>query len=457
MERVEMKLPLFLFKIREGDSMTQKPSRAVCVLGMHRSGTSAIARSVNLLGAHIGEEHRMMPPAEENPEGFWEHAEIVEIHDRILAFFESSWDTTVPLPDGWWKEAAIQPYKERLKEIVYNEFAFSPLWTWKDPRTSILLPLWKELLGEMGIELIYLIAIRNPLDVVASLTKRNGFGREKSLGIWTLYTISALYETEGQQRSIMQYDDFLADWEGSLRQVAADLDIPWPEDEEGLRRAMGTFLKPSLRHSQSRLEELAEDEAIPETVVDVYRYGLDPSGSGKDIRRLYQGYVTQVKMIAAHSPRALREMHLQVFWGMNFGFTEENSVRVPVDLNNRMTWYELTLPANAWNSLRIDPVDRPALVEIARLEFVDPDTGETLLKGEANNGWLGLEILNHGVRVESSDAYVLLAVGEDPILFLPQFQGTVGKAIRLRIQMRVHSSIREEITLRIGQELRKRR
>ena len=52
--------------------------KVILVLGMHRSGTSAVTRCLNLLGAEIGS--KLLPPAEDNRSGFWEHADVVSIH-----------------------------------------------------------------------------------------------------------------------------------------------------------------------------------------------------------------------------------------------------------------------------------------------------------------------------------------------------------------------------------------
>jgi len=47
-------------------------SHVVLILGMHRSGTSAAARAVNLLGVDLGAP--LLPPRDDNPVGCWELA-----------------------------------------------------------------------------------------------------------------------------------------------------------------------------------------------------------------------------------------------------------------------------------------------------------------------------------------------------------------------------------------------
>ena len=75
------------------------PQRAILVLGMHRSGTSAVTGALRLCGVELGTE--LMQPGSDNPKGFWEHAGVVAIHERLLAALERSWNDPRPLPADW--------------------------------------------------------------------------------------------------------------------------------------------------------------------------------------------------------------------------------------------------------------------------------------------------------------------------------------------------------------------
>ena len=79
---------------------------------MHRSGTSALSGAFNILGANHGSF--VMPPAEDNPKGYWEHTKIVEIHDQLFDDMSLSWDSTKPLPANWLKLAASNDAKKKL-------------------------------------------------------------------------------------------------------------------------------------------------------------------------------------------------------------------------------------------------------------------------------------------------------------------------------------------------------
>jgi hypothetical protein len=158
-----------------------------------------------------------------------------------------------------------------------RNFSGKPLWLWKDPRTCLLLPLWKEIISELGIALKVVFVVRNPLDVARSLEKRNGFSIDKGLGVWFNYTISALKDATGLDTVFMSYDRFLRfldNWETELKSCVAGLGIAWPTDDAVLKAKMSSFVRHDLRHSASGLDEL-QQEGAPQPVILLHRYLLE--------------------------------------------------------------------------------------------------------------------------------------------------------------------------------------
>lgn len=243
--------------------------KAICIIGMHRSGTSTISRAVNLLGAYLGEEKDLMKPAVDNPEGFWERQDIADLDDRILAFYKKDWDCLVPQPEGWHRSEGLAQLREEVKALISMHFSGKPLWAWKDPRTTIVFEIWKDAVAEMGADLTCLFVVRNPLDVARSHQKRDGFSLEKGFGIWFNYNLAALRSTDDVKRSFISYDRFLADWQNELKRCADELSVAWPADYTELKARMNEFIKPGLRHSQSGLKELKESGA-PKPVIELY-------------------------------------------------------------------------------------------------------------------------------------------------------------------------------------------
>lgn len=253
-------------------------NKTICVLGMHRSGTSAVARALNLLGVYLGEpEHIVNPRANINPKGYWEHRGIVDIHEQIFNTLGRTWRDLRPLDNEWWKLQSISGLREDLINLLIREFADKPLWGWKDPRTCLMLPMWEEILEELGTEVGYLIVFRNPIDIANSLMKRDNSSANQSYSLWTLYTLTALEETKNKNRTIISYDEYVNNWHPSLKKIAAELDIPWPHDKTRLNQEMESFLDTDLRHNHSSLDDLSEkvrSAELPESMASLYKLCL---------------------------------------------------------------------------------------------------------------------------------------------------------------------------------------
>lgn len=228
--------------------------KAICILGTHRSGTSMITRIINLMGIYLGEADDLIPPAENiNPEGFWENIRIVNIHEEILRELKSSWHSTVPMPSEWWKLPEIEKYKIDLINLIKDKYNSASVWAFKDPRTCIILPLWKEVLNILDVDVEFIIPIRNPLDVAKSLEKRDHFLLSKSICLWYYNMISILEETQGYKRIFIKYDDILEEPTISLKKLSNFLSIDISEEEKSI---ITNTIKPNLRHSKTSKEEL---------------------------------------------------------------------------------------------------------------------------------------------------------------------------------------------------------
>lgn len=259
--------------------MEQGTSRAVCILGMHRSGTSMVSRSLNLLGVNLGEKTNLVGKGKHNQKGFWEYRKITRTQESLLREFGHNWSIPKSLPRNWWRRKKIKPYLKKLEEIVETDFKDAKLWGWKDPRNSLTLPIWKDILSKRNVDLSYVIVVRNPLDVAASLKARNKFSYQHSFKLWRLYTLSALLGTYRNKRVIVIYDDFLSNWEKELKHISDKLEIPWPMDEEQLRNSLGEFVTSDLQHNKSTLNDLENKKNVPKWVVDTYKLILQAKDS----------------------------------------------------------------------------------------------------------------------------------------------------------------------------------
>src|SRR5687767_2432337 len=157
--------------------------RALVVVGMHRSGTSATAGVLGLLGGALPKV--LMPPTPgSNDVGFFEPSRIVEIHDELLAIAGSSWHDTSPLPEAWFRSPAARAFSQRLKTTYLEEYGDAPLTVLKDPRVCRLLPVWREILASLNVTPMFVMPFRHPVEVAMSLARRDGFSSQKSHILW---------------------------------------------------------------------------------------------------------------------------------------------------------------------------------------------------------------------------------------------------------------------------------
>lgn len=216
------------------------------IAGMHRSGTSALARSCNLLGVDLGDD--FIPTQPDNRSGFWEDARVKDADDAALASHGMLWDDVGPLPRPWRDGFGGSEIRDRLRATLAALAARGPLCGVKDPRISRLLPLWLPLLDALDVAPVFLIALRDPLAVARSLERREELGEPRALLLWLRYTLEAERDTRGRRRAFVCFDDLLGDWRAALGRVARDTGIVWPVPFDAAAAELGRFLDPELRH-----------------------------------------------------------------------------------------------------------------------------------------------------------------------------------------------------------------
>lgn len=221
-------------------------SVAVLVLGMHRSGTSALARVLNVLGVELGD--KLLRPSGDNEAGFWEHRDLVVLHDRLLASLGSTWDDPRPVPEGALLSAAAKPIRDDMLAVLRRDFAGRPLWGVKDPRLCRLVPLWLALLDEIGVEPRFVLTARDPHEVAASLARRDGMPVEQARLLWLEHCLAAERDTRGRRRAFTTYDALLADWRPEMVRVGRDLGFDWRDATAKASGEVDAFLRPTLRH-----------------------------------------------------------------------------------------------------------------------------------------------------------------------------------------------------------------
>ena len=244
------------------------PANGVCVLGMHRSGTSLVAGLMRHLGIDLGPDEELLPPDSNNPSGYFELRELVYLNNEILAHYGGTWDELPELPRGWEDSDELAEIRDRAGRLLTRRFAASPQWAWKDPRTCVTLPFWQGLAPDLR----YVICVRNPVDVADSLRSREGEERglvEHALD-WLRHTASALAYTAGRPRVVVHCERFFEDSEHELRRLAVFLGREDRLDEPETTRRIREFIDPALVHARSASTAIADHPAMPFDVAALY-------------------------------------------------------------------------------------------------------------------------------------------------------------------------------------------
>jgi hypothetical protein len=186
--------------------------KLVVVVGMHRAGTSLCAKIVNCLGFSLGGP--MLGPRFDNPDGFQEHEEIFQSHKALLSLLGAAWDTSwsvrPPIKEHL-QSAEVRQILDRLKSIVVKELrASGGRWAFKDPRTACLLPAWTCIFEELGIEPLWLLAVRDPRAVAASLYARNRLPPAVGELLWVEHYLNALRYLGPRIAGIIHYEKWFS-------------------------------------------------------------------------------------------------------------------------------------------------------------------------------------------------------------------------------------------------------
>ena len=188
------------------------------VLGMHRSGTSAITGMLRLCGAWVGEDAALTAANIENPQGFWERRDVRKVCDALLHSADADWWKVAGLNLEAIPHAILSEQRRRFAAVVSELREHDP-WVVKEPRLCLLLPLLRDYLD--GAVCVHVF--RNPLEVARSLQRRNGFSIAAGMALWETYNRHALKASWPMPRVMVGYGALMRDPEEAADRLVARL------------------------------------------------------------------------------------------------------------------------------------------------------------------------------------------------------------------------------------------
>ncbi|HEX7852816.1 MAG TPA: sulfotransferase [Sphingobium sp.] len=241
---------------------------AVVILGMHRSGTSALTRMLGLMGCTL--PATLVPANRTNPAGHWESQPICDFNDELFAAAGTHWLDWLPFNADFRQSIVWPELRERARSLLRSEFGKAPLFAIKDPRMCRLADLWIEALDAENVEPAIVLMLRHPLEVSSSLVS-GGYPVDYGYGqlLWLRHILSAEAATRNRRRSVVTFDMLMSNWEDVADKLTARLGVHWPQRTQATVDEVDTFLTPKLRHHNVS-SQTALDKRLRSWVADTY-------------------------------------------------------------------------------------------------------------------------------------------------------------------------------------------
>lgn len=242
-------------------------AQVVCVTGMHRAGTSVTSKLLNVLGVYLGPQRELIEArGENNPKGFYENRAFVRLNAELLQSAGGIWKQPPSLPPGWERDPALEHVRERAAAMLESTFGGAPLWGWKDPRSALTLPFWQTLLPNMR----YVVCVRNPLDVAASLARRNQIPRAQAYDVWLRYLVASIIHTAGKPRMFVFFEDYFEDWRPQVARLAEFIGHPERARRPDVAGLVSDWLEADLWHHRSEPLDALRDPGLPVQLKSLY-------------------------------------------------------------------------------------------------------------------------------------------------------------------------------------------
>lgn len=256
--------------------MSEKKRKCIFVIGMHRSGTSAMAGALHQLGISIGKD--IMAPNEYNEKGYFENNKVYILNEQLLQLLGVNWSTTYMIEKDWWKnEQLLSSHKKKLFNYIDCEFEEEPVFLIKDPRISVLLPFWTDSMLAKGIESKFIILLRDPYSVTKSLKERDGFTFQKSERLWADYNLKIEYFTRNFDRIFVKYSELIENPDTVIKLVRDFLGV----DIKDANNSVNEFLDSSLCHHRPN------DDSIQSRYAKIYDILANTNNHRKQTQRAW--------------------------------------------------------------------------------------------------------------------------------------------------------------------------
>ena len=250
---------------RVRSSTSKKPltyPKGILVLGMHRSGTSAFTRVLNLLGCALPDN--LIGAGDGNDTGHWEAVSVVSLNDQIFMSAGSRWDDWGPLNDDWRQSSLRDEMLQKAVTLIEEHVDLGSLFAIKDPRLCRLADVWLAAMEEAKVEPSAVLMVRNPAEVIASLESRDLMAPGYSQLLWLRHALDAEFFSRGSNRVVCRYDQLMTNWFSVIDRVRTGLGITLPRNSTSVHLEIEQYLNGEHRHHEIPAEAVIGNPALSE-------------------------------------------------------------------------------------------------------------------------------------------------------------------------------------------------
>ena len=236
------------------------PQQLTFVLGMHRSGTSALTGMLAKAGLDVPDDLMDRPDDVINLKGYWESEGLMQVNDRLFDQLGRHWSSSDSLPSGWVHTPEAACWQRLLVAQLTATCQGTQHPVIKDPRLCVLMEGLRPLMQVSAAQLSFLIPVRHPMAVARSLRKAQGTSLERGLALWIAHVLEAERHTRDQRRLIIDFDDLIRRSDSVLLRCQRLLFEP--RSEEPLEQDAASFVDPSMQRQtgQEDAKDLSSNE-----------------------------------------------------------------------------------------------------------------------------------------------------------------------------------------------------
>lgn len=198
---------------------------AILVLGIARSGTSALAGTLSEIGIAFGSGLKAIDW--QNPKGNFEHKELSQANQRVLTAVGSSWSDHRALKSDWRLSEQVKAEEECIEQLIKTEFANFQVFGLKDPRLVPLFPLYVDVLSKLSIQPVVISISRDKEEVISSIDQsgyyHGSFSYRRGESLFEHYRkqIDIIHDNYGGVS--VTFDDLLYKTNASLKHIEINL------------------------------------------------------------------------------------------------------------------------------------------------------------------------------------------------------------------------------------------